>query len=302
MDYKAKYLKYKAKYLEAKTRSRYSNLNADQIGGDHRGGDHGNPEEHRHVSKEGPSMTEIENIMKNTTISTPEKPLEMPSDEDVNKNEDLKKISKSNERSQSRALIEIVDVYVLQPNYMDEPSKAITKFLNHAQYYGPKSFFASIYNHYINYGANFINNSTLFAAYNSTLIQEDPINGVFIFQANNGFVYQASAYNIGVTGLIGRVRAIIWAWVQTIYTTNASYMSYLDRIARKINKTPELQQSSGITSYSGTSVSFAPGYMDSQEWYYMMIIGFLTRGQGYFSISAGGDNYTYYLITSLRQV
>jgi hypothetical protein len=299
MDYKAKYLKYKAKYLELQNVMQNEQTGQlGQFGGDHHEESSSNAV---HVSKKGPSMSKIEEVMRGTTISAPEKPLEMPSADEVAKNDDLKKMEKKKNRSQSRAL-PIVDIFIIQPNYMDNPSKAIAKFQEGAQFYGRNSFFGQIYSHYINYGMNFINNTVMFSGFNSNIIQEDPINGVFVFQMNNGMLYQVTANNIGITGRVGLDLAIIWAWVQTFFTTNISYANMLDSIMRKINKSPELQQASGITTYSGTSITYAPGIMDPQEWYYMMIVGYLARAQGYFSISSGGDNYTYYLITSLRQL
>ena len=294
VDYKAKYLKYKAKYEAAKAQRDMS-----QYGGDHH--EESSSKDSFHASKNGPSMTKIEEIMRSTTVSKPEDPLQMPSSDEVSKNEDLKKMEKNMNRSQSRAVAGY-DIFIIQPNYMDAPSKAIAKFQEGAQFYGRNSFFGQIYSHYINYGMNFINNTAMFSAFNSNLYQEDHINGVFTFQMSNGMIYQVSAHNIGVTGYIGGSLAIVWAWVQTFYTTNMSYVNFLDSVMRKINKSPELQQASGITTYSGTTISYVPGIMDPQEWYYMMIVGFLARAQGYFSIASGGDNYTYYLITSIRQL
>ena len=305
MDYKAKYLKYKAKYEQAKKElvaleAQYSQqLSFQQTGGN----DSNSTEIISHVSKNGPDMSKIREIMKNTPVSNPETAIEMPSSEDASKNEDIEKMKKKNRnmsRSQSRT-VPFFDVYIIQPNYMDNPSKALAKFKEGVEFYGRNSFFGQIYSHYINYGMNFINNSVMFSALNSNILQEDPMNGAFTFQMRNGSLYQAKANYIGVTGMTQNTMAIIWAWVQTLFTT-ASYANVLDRIVRDISKSPELQQASGINPYSGTSITYTPGLMDPQEWYYMMIVGYLSRAQGYFSLSTGPNNHSYYLITSIRQV
>lgn len=297
MNYERKYQKYKAKYLEAKSIA--SNSRQNQVGGNE-AAEESSSKDFSHVAKSDMSITKIGDIMNTATVSGPENPLQMPSNEDVSNNEELKKFGKKN-RSQSRSLLG-ADIYVIQPDYSINPSKAIAKFLETSQFYGGNNFFTEIYNYYVNYGMNFINNSIRFDSHNSTILQEDPINGIFVFQANNGFIYQVNAVNIGVVGLVGTIRAIIWSWAQSLYAFTNSNKRYLNRIVRKINKHPELQQAAGVTSYSGTTISYAPGYMDSEEWYYMMLIGFLTRAQGYFLMTNGADIYTYYMITSINQI
>ena len=324
MDYKAKYLKYKAKYEQAKQelaaleaqrfqqlksqqlksqQLKSQQLKSQQLKSQQFGGDDTNSTEViSHVSKNELDMSKIQEIMKNTPVSNPETAIEMPSSEDVSKNEDIEKMKKKNRnmsRSQSRSM-PFLDVYIIQPNYMDNPSKALAKFKEGAQFYGRSSFFGQIYSHYVNYGMNFINNTVMFSGLNSNILQEDLINGVFTFQMSNGALYQVRANYIGVTGFSGNTMAIIWAWVQTLFTT-ASYANVLDRIVRDISRSPELQQASGLNPHSGTSITYTPGLMDPQEWYYMMIVGYLSRAQGYFSLSTGPNNHSYYLIMSIRQ-
>lgn len=303
MDYKDKYLKYKSKYLGLKAQIDSSNVNnLDQEGGRQTNADKSadkSDDEKIHETKTSLDIAKLSDIMTNVKVTKPDKSLTMPSSTEVSKNRELSRLTKNSKRLSRPAYG--IDIYQIQPKYYTNPSKAIAKFLELSQLYGRNNFFKKIYDYFVNYGSSFINNSIMFDSINSTILQENLATGTFVFQLKNGFIFQVNAVNVGIVGYIGVIRAIIWSWVQNLYSTNTYYF---DRIVTEINSYPELQQATGITSYSGTSISYVPGYMDAEEWYYMMIIGFLTRSQGYFLMSngAGTGSYSYYLITSVNQL
>lgn len=315
MNYEQKYLKYKSKYLSLKYDNSFgdNSLDLGLVGGSKPESESKNKTQ-AHDTKLSIKEDDIKKIMKDTKFKKPEtalifKPSEIKSNEEVNDfskslsrtigrtlNKTIKKnANKKKNRNQSRTIVAIYDERYYQNLYGINPSIALKTIYDLSMSYGKKNIFSKIFDYTIKYGSDFVNNSIIFSSNGSEIISGDDISGVFTFRTAIGQVYQVNAINVGITSYTGGAYGVVWLWNYRIHDYS------FKKIISKINKHSELNIAAGINTFSGTALTFTPGYLDSAEWFYMMIVGYLMRGKGYFVINQYNST-SFFIIKSIIQL
>jgi hypothetical protein len=321
MNYEQKYLKYKSKYLSLK----YDNNFGDNSFGDNSldlelvgGSKESEPKDktQAHDTKLSIKEDDIKKIMKDTKFKKPETALNfkgsgIKSNDEVGDfsknlsrtisrtlNKTIKKNANKNKkknRTQSRTIVAIYDERYYQNLYGINPSIALKTIYDLSMSYGKKNIFSKIFDYTIKYGSDFVNNSIIFSSNGSEILSGDDISGVFTFRTAIGQVYQVNAINVGITSYTGGAYGVVWLWNYRIHDYS------FGKIISKINKHSELNTAAGINTFSGTALTFTPGYLDSAEWFYMMIVGYLMRGKGYFVINHYNST-SFFIIKSIIQL
>jgi len=301
MNYKQKYYKYKKEYLSLKLKNEQNLAGGAKKSKNNKKSNTKNDDETHQLKLKLVSKKEINDLLKDLKYSEPKRLSRMPSTKEVLKVDKLNQFTKDH-RALKRNLSRYMkpkDVKYYESKYGMNPSKAITKFYELAQYFGRSNIFYELFNHYVNYGLDFISNSVLFDSHNSQIIYADDLMGIFRFQTNSGQIYEITAVNVGIAGNYRGIRSIIWTW---LYNPNQIYE--LNSIMQNIKENPILGRSTGLTINTSTMINFEPGSMVPEEWFYMMIVGYFMNGLGYFVTHdySGRGTSAYWIITSLRQI